>query len=215
MLDASCVMVASLGGLMNNRENIRLVKRKINVVFQRARRNQAIILTEADLQCQIYMELCKSRLNRWNFTCRNEGIKGNPVHAEVSYFDERNSLSYRVDLTIIDVEELAIVNNPERHIEIHSKEFSFSGRPIIIECKFLRAERSLSEDVIGPIREDYEKARALNARFGNRYEEFRFIEVVFSKHHIAGAGAVLRRVQSDVVGDARNVETIYKSLDVA
>lgn len=70
----------------------------------------ASILTESDLKCQLYGRLVRLRALRGVRPTRTPDVLGTMVHTEVPWFDENNRLAIIPDITILEPENLSILN---------------------------------------------------------------------------------------------------------
>ena len=99
--------------------------------------HRALILTERDLQCQLYNRLTAIPMLAGHFPTEDPGITGSRVHADLSWFDNNKRLSILPDISIVEVEHLRTLASVTRG-RLPSKQFAFSGNAIIFETKFLQ-----------------------------------------------------------------------------
>jgi len=142
------------------------IENKINLLSQIATINKALILTETDLQCQLYMKLNEiEELNQLSLT--NDGFMTNKIHTEISWFDEQNILSIRPDITLLESENLKITSGFDG-LRLPSKGFHSVDGGIIFELKFDRELNTISEQkTMEGIFKDIRNFKLIYDRFQN------------------------------------------------
>jgi beta-N-acetylglucosaminidase len=80
----------------------------------------------------------------------------------------------------VDPSELSIIRSLQENNVLPSKGYSFRGKPILIELKFIRGLNGAEPNEIAEIQKDIEKAIELNNKYQNQNELFMFV-VIFSK----------------------------------
>ena len=87
------------------------IENKINELSLISINNKALILTETDLQCQLYNKLNEIKeLSELSQT--DDGFMTNKIHTEISWFSDNNNdrLSIRPDITLLNSESLRITS---------------------------------------------------------------------------------------------------------
>lgn len=102
-------------------------------------RNQALLLTEGDLECHLFAELLKQDCISGCHTSADPGYKTTYVHSQVTWFKPEKLSGFEVDLTICDPKKLQ-VKKLELFEDYPSKGFAYDGECVAIELKFLRHE---------------------------------------------------------------------------
>jgi hypothetical protein len=157
---------------------IERIIRKIEVEY---RDNQGLILTEDDIKCLLFQELqilfrfgnqvhyrqyqqnVQQRLRDlppWRCPTIDDGIYASPVHAEIAWFDEREKLTIRPDITILEPQHLSITHGLNG-VRLPSKQFVFGGQGIIFEIKFCRYKGGISRKFFDGIQNDFDKIERL------------------------------------------------------
>lgn len=177
---------------MNTDENRRLVERALEDVAFRCRDNRALVLTESDLKCQVYIKLSEvpefGRIQQTN----DVGIMSNAIHTETKFFDHNGLLRQAPDLILTTPDRLSIRRRLDGHL-LPSKGFHFDGAAILIELKFLKKDRRPSAKDLEKIEADILKGETLNRRGNFDFHLFvavfdRFnhsedvVEEVFNRH---------------------------------
>lgn len=173
---------------MIDEDLIRRIVRAISDLEYEYRRNQGLILSEADLECLIFQRL--SRLLPNKLPTADDGITGSPLHAEINFFDENGNLRLRPDITILEPKQMSIKRATAFRIKdgrlaygrLPSKGFEFHGRVIVIEIKFYKSKAGIQPKNIKKIKADIDKIlrlRRLNRPYGD--DNIFGIMVVFNK----------------------------------
>ncbi|MDZ7798368.1 MAG: hypothetical protein U5L76_01990 [Patescibacteria group bacterium] len=166
---------------------LRKIDNKIDKLCVRFQENKGYILTESDLKCAIYSELVKiSILNKFTQT-EDRDIFSNPVHTELSWYDENDKLNIIPDITILEPKNLSILHYKGRPgVKLPSKQCSFWGNAIVFELKFIRNKKGITPKTIHELQKDYLKVIRLIeifSRHGSSNELFVFL-IVFNKTNI-------------------------------
>lgn len=151
-------------------DNIKkLIEDKIDEIEKEYQRIQGLILTEDDLQCLLYNKLIQiSELSApkraKEHTAGHREVYATSIHSEITWYDQDNKLKIRPDITILEPENLNILQKGEYKIKLPSKEYSFSGDAIIFELKFVRNKTGITRVTLNTIKEDYEKIQKIFKR---------------------------------------------------
>lgn len=185
---------------------------------------QGLILTEDDLKSLIYSRLrsyfqslhyalWRQRIlnstNNDNLTWRmrtaDQHIYASPVHTEIPWYDDRDRLAIRPDITILEPKNLSILHGLDEP-RLPSKQCEFDGQGIILELKFIRNRAGLGRDDVKEILKDFKKiTRLCNrlARQGKSEDLFCYL-VIFNKTDIV-CNEFLQFMQDNGVGPHHKV----------
>lgn len=201
---------------MNISKNLEIrsdIEAQIDLLAKDYAHHKALILTERDLQCELQSRLSRLPSLAGYYPTADQGVTGTRVHAELPWFDKHNKLSIRPDLSILEVDQLSIIHGI-RGGRLPSKEFSFGGNAIILETKFCRPRRGITDGFFEKeIRKDIEKIDALLARLeaeGFRDTLYCYF-VIFSKS--ANMCAVFQELQNGLMRP--QYKLIYKTAGMA
>ncbi len=86
------------------------------------------------------------------------------VHTEVSWYDRNNKLAIRPDITVLEPENLSILERDNHKLKLPIKGCSFSGDAINFELKFIRNKTGITQRTLNSIKKDHEKIRELFKR---------------------------------------------------
>lgn len=148
------------------------IELKIRELADNATINKALILTETDLQCQIYKKLSEiKKLNKFSNT--NDGFLTNKIHTEISWFSDNitDRLSIRPDITLLDPKNLRITSRFSG-AALPSKGLHSIDGGIIMELKFDRNLKTISEKNFQGIMKDIQSIETIHNRFDNNVMGF-------------------------------------------
>ena len=146
-----------------------IIEQKITEIEQEYKQTQGLILTEDDLKCLLYSKLMQIPELSQKIETQDKGIYSKSIHTEVSWYDIREKLAITPDITILEPEHLSILHRYGNKLSLPSKQFSFSGKAIIFELKFIRNKTGIRPTTFnGQIMKDYEKIRKLFARLDSQ-----------------------------------------------
>jgi hypothetical protein len=144
-----------------------------------------LILTEEDLRCYLFIKLREVPFLRNNVSTADNEILSNYIHSEISWFDENGNLTIRPDITILEPENLSILNSIGNRMNLPRKGFHSTGNSILFELKFIRFKSGITKSVFNnQIKKDYEKMMRLLTHFHRTQPEktlYAYL-VVFSKY---------------------------------
>jgi hypothetical protein len=138
---------------------------KVEELFNLAEVNKALILTETDLQCHLYMKLNEiNKLSEISYT--NDGFLTNKIHTEISWYSDNNAdrLSIRPDITLLDPQNLKITSG-FNGTPLPSKGLHSVDGGIIFELKFDRNLRTISEKTFDGVVKDIRNFETIYNRF--------------------------------------------------
>jgi hypothetical protein len=153
--------------LATNNQLKNQIELKIGELANFATVNKALILTETDLQCQIYKKLSEIEdLNTFSNT--NDGFLTNKIHTEISWFSDNNTdrLSIRPDITLLEPENLRITSR-FNGTPLPSKGLHSIDGGIIMELKFDRNLKTISEKNFRGIDKDIKNIEKIHNRFSS------------------------------------------------
>jgi len=138
---------------------------KIQNLFHEAHLNKALILTETDLQCQLYMKLNEINVLS-EITDTDDGFLTNKIHTEISWFSDNNTdrLSIRPDITLLEPQNLKITSG-FNGTPLPSKGLHSVDGGIIFELKFDRNLRTISEKTFEGVVKDIRNFETIYNRF--------------------------------------------------
>jgi len=201
--------------MIESEKLVKSIESKIIELGEEYQKAPAIILTESDLKYMIYKKLSDiSEISEITPT-EDEWILGNSIHTEVSWYDTNRKLTIRPDITIIDTSHLSILHITGKKFNLPSKQFSFKGKSIIFEIKFIRGQKGITENVFDrKIKEDYEKIRNLFEILSSRgitEDDFFGFFVIFNKTNLV-CEEFSEFLQQNSMGN--NIKIIYISGNV-
>jgi len=140
-----------------------IIEQKLNEIETEFQRAQGLILTEDDLKCLLYRKLMEIDELAQTKQTRNKEICANSVHTEVVWYDKEKKLTIRPDITIIEPENLRILDTLGNYkCKLSSKTYSFTGKTFIFELKFIRNKTGIRPATVrSKIKKDYEKIKKL------------------------------------------------------
>lgn len=99
--------------------------------------NKGLLLTEGDLECELYRKL-NDKLNfKDRVKCKTSDWKTCSIHSQITWFKPNRESGFVVDLTILNPNKLDI-NTFEMARDFPNKGFFYDGESVAIELKFLR-----------------------------------------------------------------------------
>lgn len=204
-------------------ENISLkneIENKIDELAYTAIQNKALILTETDLQCQLYMKLNEiNLLSQLSYT--DDGFFTSKIHTEISWFKDNNTdrLSIRPDITLLEPANLRITSRFDG-TPLPSKGLHSVDGGIIFELKFDRNKRTISEKNFQGIVKDIQSFETIYNRFsntGNGYLIYGYFVLFIKSSSTHVNMAKINRIQHELA--IRNLDNtkckfIYKFIEV-
>ena len=164
-----------------------IIEKIIKKLEKDFRKNQALILTESDLKCQLYSRLARSRKLEFaiNKPIKERNINGPALHTELPWFNENLKLKIKPDISIINPTYLSIINGLTDN-KLLSKECEFLFiNSILFELKFVRNRNGITPSILQTIKNDVYKINALFKRIKNKlpekFEVFFSFFVIFTK----------------------------------
>jgi hypothetical protein len=165
--------------------------REIRNLSDEYQKNQGLILSEDDLKCHIFRKIYDLIRHYHRMKTHDSNITGSPLHSEIRFYDEEGKLSLVPDITILDPGGMSIKHGMSVRImdkrlaygKLPTKGFEFKGKAIIIEIKFEKSRKGISEATIQKIRIDLGKFDRLIERHNRPDEDNNIfgIMVVFNK----------------------------------
>jgi len=143
------------------------IETKIQELFNATEINKALILTETDLQCHLYIKLSEiDYLSEVSQT--NDGFLTNKIHTEISWYSDNNTnrLSIRPDITLLEPQNLKITTG-FNGTPLPSKGLHSVDGGIIFELKFDRNLRTISEKTFEGVVKDIRNFETIYNRFSN------------------------------------------------
>ncbi len=171
-----------------------VIEAELRQLEQEFQVNQALLLTEDDLQCHLFGRL-RARYPTYIETM-DRGVTGLAIHSEVKFYDEDGKLTLIPDLCIIPPGELSIYasimygsspRNLLKRNRLPSKNFEFGGDALAIELKFCRKKGGINAKDINHYKKDVEKLKRLRDLRHNRSE---------GREHLLGLIAILNKTEA-------------------
>lgn len=162
---------------MNSAQSRTAITHALEDVAENCRQNRALVLTESDLKCQVYIALSRVPEFGEMRNTNDHDIRGPALHTETKFFNQAGLLSQAPDLVITDPQRLSIVRRLDGEL-LPSKGFHFDGSAVLIELKFLKKEREPIVTDLSKIQDDIKKGDTLNRR-GDL--DFHLIVAVFDR----------------------------------
>ncbi len=141
------------------------IEMKVHELFELSEVNKALILTETDLQCHLYMKL--NEINDLSeISQTDDGFLTNKIHTEISWFSDNNAdrLSIRPDITLLEPQNLKITSG-FNGTPLPSKGLHSVDGGIIFELKFDRELRTISEKTFEGVVKDIRNFETIYNRF--------------------------------------------------
>lgn len=148
---------------MNINEYIPLIIQKIYELEKEFQETQGLILTEDDLKSILFSKLMNISDLFVPKATRNQNINATSLHTEISFYDDSGNLSIKPDICILEPEHLSIINFfNEEQLRLPSKQYSFGGKAIIFELKFIRNKQGITTyDFRSQVKKDFLKIQRL------------------------------------------------------
>lgn len=129
------------------------------------KRTQGLILSEHDAQCLLFSKisahLARTRLSR--LKTADPGVWASPLHTEINFLDSNNEPSIRPDITILNVTNVSLTRKFPIRL-VRRKGFAFWGSAIVIELKFCKYLKGITQRFADSVRLDCEKIEELQRR---------------------------------------------------
>jgi hypothetical protein len=163
------------------------IEQIIGDIASEYRRTKGLILSEDDLKCLIFSKLKyyfypfspsynRRRQNNlentpqqqltWRMKTSDESIYASPMHTEVPWYDRRNKLAIRPDITLLEPNKLSILHGLGG-FHLPSKQFEFGGQGVIFELKFIRNKYGINEKHLKSFQKDFDKIKAIFDRLAS------------------------------------------------
>ena len=204
----------------NLEEVVRDIDKAARLLACDYRRTSGHILSEDDLKCALYNKL--SYFYSYPCPTLDNGISATALHTEIPWYDEKDKLRWRPDLSIVDPRNLSILHgigahrhrNGVSYNRLPSKGFEFSGRAVAVELKFVRTLKGISRRNISSFQKDIDKLDSLCSRYNNRDPEDPYIKgilIVFSK---TGKGTEQMRGFIDKNSALKDIKIFFHHADI-
>ncbi len=126
------------------------VRYAVERVFQRYQENHKLVVTEADLQSWIFVELANdAEISRSEIH----------IHSQIDYINNDGFLACRPDIVLLPTGAYSVTSDGELY---DRKGYTVYGDSIAIEIKFIRSHRN--DDPVLKIKEDIDKLKAIRDR---------------------------------------------------
>lgn len=165
--------------------------------------NKALVLTETDLQCQLYKKMSEiNYLDELESTADEPHFRTNKIHTEVTWFDSSGVLSIRPDLTLMLPENLKI-SEGFGDVPLPSKGLHSVDGGIIFELKYDRELRTISEKTMEGMFKDIRNFQHVLNRFENDG----------NGEQIYGYFVLLIKGQEENIRNSAKIDLINRGLD--
>lgn len=163
---------------MSNSEDIyAAIESAIEKACELFRAKPDYFLTEEDLRCHLFLNLYRRKALRKEETTRDQ-TTSIPIHAEVRWYGRDQSLNYRSDLVIVQVDDL--ITSTERQ-DLPSKSFGFNKFYAVIELK-LRRKIDINDDAFAQeVRGEVDRLLEIREKVKERDDSAKYYIVVFDK----------------------------------
>ena len=147
-------------------------------------RVKGLLLTEADLKCNLFKKL--TEIEEFNKEQKTEDtqILSTPIHSELSWYNENGKLYIKPDLTIINPRNLTILHEYRNWKgNLPSKGCEFGGNSFIFELKFIRTKRLTLSKFKKEILKDFTKIKELFQKLDNEHNPLQIFcfFIIFTK----------------------------------
>lgn len=142
---------------------------------------QGLLLTEDDLKCHLFSRLFQIPEIRHPLPSFDPHISASFIHSELSWFDKKERLTIKPDITILDPSGLSILRGI--NLPLPQKGCQSISDAIIIELKFCRNKTGVSKQFIKGVKKDVIKLKRLMQFLrenGGSYRFFSFL-IIFAK----------------------------------
>ena len=147
-----------------------VVSEKVTCLEEEYKNVQGLILSESDLKCLIYRKLYDCFYNPQSTIDRN--IKSIPIHTEIPWYDEKEKLTIRPDITILNPKNISITRGVSIRLKqgkliygnLPSKGFEFSGPAVVLEIKFNKNKTGITKSNVKKFQDDVTKMLKLAKR---------------------------------------------------
>lgn len=169
---------------MNNNNNIFITEKIIREIEREYQAVKGLILTESDLKCVIYTKMMKHKHLSFPQSTIEDYIYSHSIHTELSWYDDNGKLTIKPDITLLEPSHLSIINGSGSSLKLPSKQYSFGGKAIILELKFIRHPKGITEKIFTEkIQKDYDKIQRLFNRIESQgiFNHFFCFYIIFNK----------------------------------
>ncbi|NOT61473.1 MAG: hypothetical protein HOP19_14745 [Acidobacteria bacterium] len=147
-----------------NMQTIQIIEEAINNLAVEFQRVPGMLLNEDDLKYHLMVKLNDIENFRCPSPSADENVLATSIHAEVPWFDENNALRLRPDITITDPKSLSIIRPMQTGITFPKKGVHFVGNSVILELKFYKNRKGISQSSLDTIKTDIGKIKRLVER---------------------------------------------------
>jgi hypothetical protein len=146
---------------------------------------QGLILSEHDAQCLLYSKISAhlASADYSRLETADQGVWASPLHTEINFLDDNNELLIRPDITLLDVRNVSMTQRNAATRLVKRKGFAFWGSAIVIELKFCKYLKGITQRFTDSVRRDCEKIERLSSRLYPQNEDptLSGLVVVFSR----------------------------------
>ena len=157
------------------------VRCAVERVCQRAQNDHTLVVTEADLQSWLFVELVNDR------TIRQSDVH---IHTQINYLKEDDSLGHVPDIVLLPSSAYSVDPDGEMH---NRKGYTVLGSSIAIELKLLRSHRR--DGFVHSVEEDLSKLKCIRELHYTLDHAHRFfaVSVVLCRQPLFGNEEALLR----------------------
>jgi len=170
--------------MINNICSTQDIENFVREIERDYQRTQGLILSEHDTQCLLYSKISAhlARAHHSRLQTADEGVWASPLHTEINFLDDNNELLIRPDITLLDVQNVSMTQRDATRL-VQRKGFAFWGSAIVIELKFCKYLKGITERFTDSVRRDCEKIEELGRRLypQNADHSLSGLVVVFSR----------------------------------